>query len=288
MTVGVFITAFISLFVRPDEQNHIVKPKRTEAQMRFYTYGVGAQLVRELEVAGVVAHILHDGNDLIHVELVTGEHVMIFLIERTIPTYEIKHIFMDNNRKGYYTLFILWGEMLMPEDGQIYTPDEWLETLLSIYQNTIYTYEIYMGHLFIYPVHFEPYAFPTARRIHYGEPLDMGTMSCHTRRVRIHTQEDVWRIAAFDGKKEGYRPPVDPRATQVQNTLSRLAPQYAVFELQPNVDRAEIKRAYRRLARLYHPDLNALPSAKEKMQQLNGAYDAIMRALDDLQDLNSA
>ena len=254
--------------------------------MRFYTYGVGAQLVRELEVAGVVARILHDGNDLIHLELTGGEHVMVYLIERTIPAYEIKHIFMDNNRKGYYTLFILWGEMLLPEDGRIYTPASWLETILTIYQNTIYTYEIYMGHLFVYPVHFDNHAFPNVRRTRYGEPLDVGTMTCHTRHNRIHTREDTWRIAAFDGDNLTARTQVDAHTVQVQRVFEQLAPHYAVFDLQPSVNRVEIKSAYRRLARLYHPDLNTLPSAKEKMQQLNVAYAAIMRALDDLLNLN--
>ncbi|MEQ8671950.1 MAG: J domain-containing protein [Aggregatilineales bacterium] len=254
--------------------------------MRFYTYGVGAQLVRELELAGVVARILHDGNDLIHLELTGGEHVMVYLIERTIPAYEIKHIFLDNTRKGFYTLFILWGEMLLPEDGQFHTPADWLETILTIYQNTIYTYEIYMGYLFLYPVHFDAYASPNVRRIRYGEPLDVGTMTCHTHRSRIHTREDAWRIAAFDGDNHTARTRVDAHTAQVQRLFTQLAPQYALFELQPTVNRVEIKSAYRKLARIYHPDLNALPSAKDKMQQLNSAYATMMRALDDLLNPN--
>jgi hypothetical protein len=47
---------------------------------------------------------------------------------------------------------------------------------------------------------------------------------------------------------------------------------YAVLELQPNASLEEIKKAYRRLALLYHPDKNSDTDAKEKFQQISEAY----------------
>lgn len=46
---------------------------------------------------------------------------------------------------------------------------------------------------------------------------------------------------------------------------------YALLEVRPNASIAEIKQAYRRLARLHHPDLNA-QKQDEHIKHLNEAY----------------
>ena len=51
---------------------------------------------------------------------------------------------------------------------------------------------------------------------------------------------------------------------------------YQVLGLSPNATDEEIKQAYRRLAKKYHPDLNpGDPVAARKMQQVNAAYEQI-------------
>ena len=51
---------------------------------------------------------------------------------------------------------------------------------------------------------------------------------------------------------------------------------YKVLGVSPNASDEEIKRAYRRLAKQYHPDLNpGDPVAAKKMQQVNAAYEQI-------------
>ncbi len=46
---------------------------------------------------------------------------------------------------------------------------------------------------------------------------------------------------------------------------------YTMLEVTPTATQAEIKRAYRRLARQYHPDLNQL-ALDQHIKQLNEAY----------------
>ncbi len=47
---------------------------------------------------------------------------------------------------------------------------------------------------------------------------------------------------------------------------------YTILEIEPGVDQEIIEAAYRRLALLYHPDLNRSPEATRKMQEVNVAY----------------
>lgn len=47
---------------------------------------------------------------------------------------------------------------------------------------------------------------------------------------------------------------------------------YRVLGVSPQADTETIERAYRRLARRYHPDLNPSPDATEQMARINEAY----------------
>jgi len=49
---------------------------------------------------------------------------------------------------------------------------------------------------------------------------------------------------------------------------------YAILEVSPTATTAEIKRSYRRLARLHHPDLNA-QALDTHIKRLNEAYEIL-------------
>uniref|UniRef100_A0A7S1XH43 Chaperone protein DnaJ n=1 Tax=Compsopogon caeruleus TaxID=31354 RepID=A0A7S1XH43_9RHOD len=50
---------------------------------------------------------------------------------------------------------------------------------------------------------------------------------------------------------------------------------YEVLGVSKNVDETELKRAYRKLARKYHPDVNSAEDAKEKFQEVTNAYEVL-------------
>ena len=53
---------------------------------------------------------------------------------------------------------------------------------------------------------------------------------------------------------------------------------YEVLGVNKNADAATIKKAYRKLAKKYHPDLNdGSAEAEKKMAEINEAYDMLMK-----------
>ncbi|MBU1657888.1 DnaJ domain-containing protein [bacterium] len=50
---------------------------------------------------------------------------------------------------------------------------------------------------------------------------------------------------------------------------------YETLEISENASESEIKKAYRKLARQYHPDINKDPKAEEKFKEINSAYEIL-------------
>ena len=50
---------------------------------------------------------------------------------------------------------------------------------------------------------------------------------------------------------------------------------YKTLEINEGSSESEIKKAYRKLARQYHPDVNKDPSAEEKFKEINSAYEIL-------------
>ncbi len=51
---------------------------------------------------------------------------------------------------------------------------------------------------------------------------------------------------------------------------------YETLELKPNASEIEIRKAYHRLAKKYHPDKNSEPDANDKFQKINSAYEILI------------
>lgn len=80
----------------------------------------------------------------------------------------------------------------------------------------------------------------------------------------------------YGGQQGGYSG-YQQRQQDVYNPTNAFNDTYkksvATLGLTPDTDIYQVKLAYRKLAKKYHPDLNKEPGAKEKFQEVNNAYE---------------
>ena len=50
---------------------------------------------------------------------------------------------------------------------------------------------------------------------------------------------------------------------------------YKTLNIKPTADKQEIKAAYRRLVRKYHPDVSTDENAEDKIKKINEAYEIL-------------
>lgn len=254
--------------------------------MRFDVHKVRTYLVNALLETQTVARVDDDGTDIVIAELAGGQVVIAHLIERLLPVSEIAATLDENTAAGRHTLFILWGDMLLPEDGKHYLPDDWMEVLLTVYGNKIYAYDAYGPYASVFPVFFETRNGTMTCFIRYGPPINAARLRCDRVHINNRFASGYWWVADFGeehsrsdtgaGAGAGAAPPHH----DVFANRSSLSACYALLAVPLDADLQMVRQAYRRLARQHHPDLNKSPEATLRMQQINEAYRRITQALD--------
>jgi hypothetical protein len=245
--------------------------------MRFDTHRVSAYLVNELQKERPRLEVTYDGGDLIRVSLESNETVHIYLIENPITIYEIMGIVVANTGVGIYTLFILWRDLLLPVHGVRYRPNDWMLALLTLHNNKIYAFDAYYGEEFyIFPVYFEGAG--VERTIRHGQAIDPTRLFGETIVTNLASIAGAWRMASFETAQQGNDEQEQTRPNVP--VVTALSVYYQRLGVSESADRSALKRAYRRLARKYHPDLNDDPAATKHMQQINEAYNLILEDMD--------
>lgn len=243
--------------------------------LNINTNDVNAHLVYQLEYAGLA--IEHNSFDIVVARLPNGQRIAIHLIERDIDVDYIGDMLRYNAARGMSTLLLLWCAMLLPEDGALYPPYDWMSALVELYGGKIYAYENEGPAAWLFPVHFDPVPGTTRRRIRYGEVVNMLRLEAERVHVEGHIPGD-WRVAGFGEERLEDDEPVPPRRGRRQSQAGH-HPLQAYFDalgVQPDADIETVRRAYRALARLHHPDLNPAAASVRRMQDINRAYAVLL------------
>lgn len=251
--------------------------------MRLDTYQAGAFFVRHLQR---FAHIVHDGGDIILAEMRTGGAISIHLIERPLPLYELKNILADNSVADIHTLFLIFRPGMLPDGGHWYEPDDWMAALLNLYGGKIFAYEVYgAGESRVFPVYFDGTG--PVRYIRDGVTINMAELRLDSVHTWGQYLQGAWRVADFKVQQTHGPGQTHKHEHAYSNThayaSSGRAPMqvyYDILGVKDGDSREVIKQAYRQLARQYHPDLNSSPTATDRMQLINHAYDQILKLID--------
>ncbi len=236
-------------------------------RVTYQTYAASGHLIEQMRATGVIKEMLHDGGDIILFDSYVGDLISVHMIDSGIPLYEVKSIMKANEEKGIYTMFMLWTSMMLPEHGQRYLAEDWMEALYTLNDGLIYGYDVANAEVFVFPVYFKGET--RVRTVEYGTTIR--TRQLKTRRVKTAIPDfiDEWLIADFEGDQAQMRP----------EAAGEFATYYALLGVVPGDDAETIKQAYRILARRYHPDTNPDADANQQMQRINEAYKKLVDAL---------
>ncbi len=246
--------------------------------VRLDTYKASAFLVSMLHHSG--ATVLEDGGDIIEVRLISGERISIHLIESSIPAYEIKSTVAYNEANNAHTLFLIWADMLLPPEGHVVEIEEWERSLLALYGDRIWAYDVFGGEIFVYPIHYDRAG--QYREIRYGKIINVRQMIGVVVDVAWPDMRGTWRVAGFaDRSHHHYHQHHGGQDAKVVPPDS-LAACWLMLGLEADDSEPEdVKTAFRRLARQIHPDVNKAANATAQMQALNEAYRRVMATFDD-------
>jgi DnaJ-domain-containing protein 1 len=286
--------------------------------MRMNRQDVRLHLLREFEQATQIIDVEDYWEDVLLVELKSGQTAAIYLLDRNVDLEEIRDIFIRNTQEKLHTLFILWSDMLIPEHGEIYEPETWMLGLYALFGGKVYAYRL-LEHISIFPVYLDGEG--ENRRVRHGNMVDVNQLGCEVVYAPAPFLEGGWHIADFAAERvtqtESDRQQAEsdartehesrqksgahrqhthrPKYSQGQRTHgqsrqssppplpprrpSRRTP-YGILGIAPTADRAAVRKAYRALARQYHPDLNTSAEATARMQEINLAYTQLMQGFD--------
>jgi DnaJ-like protein len=242
--------------------------------MRFETICASQFLVSRLDYAEIVRDIRDEG-DIILVDLHNGQKIMLLLVERIMNLSEIRHYFKSNTPKGIHTLFLLWVDMLLPHDGSVYILNNWMSTLVSLHRGKIYGYEVAGRDAFFFPVYMQGKTLK--RKVRFGNIINYAAIGGKRLNTLNPYLPGEWLVGNFEQSEQKYR---QHNTRQTIVNTNKIWSYYDVLGLAYDADAETVKRAYRILARLYHPDLNTNVDSDERMKQINDAYQQITEHLE--------
>lgn len=236
--------------------------------MRFETFNASQFLVSRLMHTQAVTNVRDEG-DIILLDMFDKTQLMILIIERGMNLADLRYHYKTNTQRGIYTLMLLWVDMFIPRDGSTTELVDWMQVLDQLHGGKLYGYEVAGRDAFFFPVHLRGTGL--RRKIHFGEVVNYASIGGTKRSTRNPWLPGEWLVGGF-----GFTQAAGYRRTPSRSEVSALSPYYQILGMPEHADLDAIKRAYRALARLYHPDVNSDSGADERMKRINEAYQQIV------------
>jgi hypothetical protein len=213
---------------------------------------------------------MRDEGDIILVDLKSNKTLMLVIVERGMTLDELQRFYRTNSEKQIYTLMLFWVDMLLPRDGSKITLDNWLSVEVRLHNEKLYGYEVAGKDAYFFPVQMQGKGMK--RVVRYGNVVNYAALGGKVVGTLNPYMPGEWYVANFDSTahipREQASQPIITKDQQLKISYTRLG-------LPPDANFDSVKRAYRTLARLYHPDLNTNAGADERMKQINEAYQHI-------------
>lgn len=190
------------------------------------------------------------------------EEIVIYVLAGELSVGFIKKTLNANTRADRHTLYILSLSLLQEARDDALTSDG-LRLLLQGYAGRIYAYEETVDDVRIVPVEFDSHG-----GVQVGPPVHLADLSGDYADFDSDHILGVRKVAGFTR-----------RSFQVSVELAEddpLAPFYALLSVPVSASVSDVKRAYRKLARRFHPDADPSPGATARMQEINEAYTRIL------------
>jgi len=265
----------------------------TYSSVRAETEHTRIFILRQLMDMPQVIDLWEDNSDLIVATFKNGQRVMFYLVDYLMSAHELQKTLRENSQQGIHTLFMFWTDMLLPNDGERFAPDDWMQSMLALYGDKIYGYDVSGSEVFIFPVYYDHQPGYNERYIRWGKTVNIRHLNLDFMNVESAFLRGHIRMADFDGNKSAQHKPGAKNGAEPSDDEEERAeiPRYplrtamAVYYERLNLDMdalpEDIRRAYRELARQNHPDLNPSEHATATMQEINQAYEHIMAQFDE-------
>jgi len=221
----------------------------------------GVKSLKELKILDVGAVMV------CHSQLGFDENIVVYLLAGELSLDFIKKSVNANTRAEIHTLFIV-SQDLVPHEGDRCQPEGSLRLLLDLYADKVFAFSVTGQRVQVFPVNIA-----YDGRVTYGQPVNIADLSSAYVAVNSNYIRGVRKVAEFAAHQF--------HQSQRQSTAYRandpLQPFFDLLGISNSASLAEIKKAYRRKARLHHPDTDKSPDATSKMQRINEAYAQILK-----------
>lgn len=206
---------------------------------------------------------------------------VIYLLNVNLPVGVIKRTIRDNTAQGIHSLFALHVDLL-PADGALLRLPPLLNILQILYHGQVYGYRLAASGISIFPLQLRAVDSSATRRVVYGESVEWTEMICDQLEAG-YPVAGFWATVNFrqsvDWEPSTYNYQRNSSSNPIHNRQINLRRWCRVLGVDMDADEAQVRRAYRELARQYHPDRNTSPDATDRMQEINQAYKALMNHL---------